>query len=117
MYHASLKMAPFEALYGKKCKTHVSWDKIEDREIIGLEILIEMEQQVKMICEHLKEAADRKKNYADLKRVDRKYELGEKVFLQVKPKKISITFSKATKLSAPYVGPFEINEIINPVAY
>ncbi|KAH9293928.1 hypothetical protein KI387_040867, partial [Taxus chinensis] len=31
-YHASLKMAPFEALRGRKCRTHVSWDNVEDRE-------------------------------------------------------------------------------------
>ncbi|KAH9296564.1 hypothetical protein KI387_040152, partial [Taxus chinensis] len=81
-YHASLKMAPFEALYGRKCRTPVSWDSIEDREVIGPEILTEMEQQVKLIRECLKEAADRQKSYADLKRVDRKFELGEKFFLR-----------------------------------
>ncbi|KAH9296204.1 hypothetical protein KI387_039792, partial [Taxus chinensis] len=69
-----------------------------------------MEQQVKMIHEHLKEVADRKKSYADLKRVDRKFELGEKLFLRVKLKKISINFGKAAKLSPHYVGPFEIVE-------
>ncbi|KAH9293018.1 hypothetical protein KI387_041778, partial [Taxus chinensis] len=77
-YHASLKMAPFEALYGRKCRTPISWDSIEDREVIGPEILMEMEQEVKMIRECLKEAVDRKKSYVDLKRVDRKFELGEK---------------------------------------
>ncbi|KAH9308606.1 hypothetical protein KI387_036517, partial [Taxus chinensis] len=62
--------------------TPISWDSIEDREVIKPEILTEMEQQVKMIRECLKEATDRKKSYADLKQVDRKFELGEKVFLQ-----------------------------------
>ncbi|KAH9294374.1 hypothetical protein KI387_040428, partial [Taxus chinensis] len=81
-YHASLKMVPFEELYGRKCRTPVSWDNIEDREVIGLEILMEMEQQIKMIWEHLKEAANRQKSYANLKRVDRNYKLGEKVFLR-----------------------------------
>ncbi|KAH9331251.1 hypothetical protein KI387_003359, partial [Taxus chinensis] len=71
-------MAPFEVLYRRKCRTPISWDNIEDREVIGPEILTEMEQQVKMIRECLKEAADRQKSYADLKWVDRKFELGEK---------------------------------------
>ena len=57
-----MKMAPFEALYRRKCRTQVSWDNIEEKEVIGPDILIEMEQQVKMIREHLKEASDRKKS-------------------------------------------------------
>ncbi|KAH9324265.1 hypothetical protein KI387_004443, partial [Taxus chinensis] len=57
-YHSSLKMAPFEALYGRKCRTPVSWDSVEDRVVIRPEILTEMEQQVKLIRERLKEAAD-----------------------------------------------------------
>ncbi|KAH9301929.1 hypothetical protein KI387_013512, partial [Taxus chinensis] len=59
-------MAPFEALYGRKYRTPVIWDNIEDREVIGPDILTEMEQQVKMIHECLKEAPDRQKSYADL---------------------------------------------------
>ncbi|KAH9310002.1 hypothetical protein KI387_037913, partial [Taxus chinensis] len=74
-YHASLKMASFEALYGRKCRTLVSWDNMEDRDVISAEILTEMEQQVKLICERLKETADRKKSYANLKRGDRKFKL------------------------------------------
>ncbi|KAH9311968.1 hypothetical protein KI387_027003, partial [Taxus chinensis] len=98
-YHASLKMTPFEELYERKCRTPVSWDSIEDREVIGPEILTEMEQQVKLIRECLEEVADRQQSYTDLKRVDRKFKLGEKVFLRVKLKKSSITFDKAAKLS------------------
>ncbi|KAH9303245.1 hypothetical protein KI387_014828, partial [Taxus chinensis] len=67
-YHSSLKMAPFEALYGRKYRTPISWDSIEDRVVIGPEILTEMEQQVKMIRERLKEVADRQKRYDELKR-------------------------------------------------
>jgi hypothetical protein len=45
-YHASLKMSPFEALYGRKCNTPVSWDNLADREVVGLELLKEMEDQM-----------------------------------------------------------------------
>ncbi|KAH9316999.1 hypothetical protein KI387_018768, partial [Taxus chinensis] len=60
--------------------TPVSWDNIENREVIGPKILTEMEQ-IKMIHERLKEEEDRQKSYVDLKWVDRKFELGE-VFLR-----------------------------------
>ena len=46
VYHASLKMSPFEALYGRKCNTPVSWDNLADRAVIGSKLLKEMEDQI-----------------------------------------------------------------------
>ena len=56
-YHYSLGMAPFEALYRQRCQTPISWDRVEDMFIVGLEMLREMEEQVILICSHLNEAA------------------------------------------------------------
>ena len=64
-YQSSIKMAPFEALYGRKCRTPVSWNRIEDRVIVGPEMLREMKEQVIQIRQRLKEANDRQKSYAD----------------------------------------------------
>lgn len=64
-FHASLGMAPFEALYRRKCRTPISWDKVEDRVVIGLEMLREMDDQMRLIKEKLKQAVDRQKIYAD----------------------------------------------------
>jgi hypothetical protein len=58
-YQASLKMSPFEALYGRKCNTTVSWDNLADRGVVGLEFLKEMEEKMLKIKHNLKVAQDR----------------------------------------------------------
>ena len=58
-HHSSIGMPPYEALYGRPCKTPLSWDRIEDRVSIGLELVKEMEQQVTLIRQRLREAQDR----------------------------------------------------------
>ena len=70
-----------------------------------------------MIRERLKVAADRQKSYADLKRKDFQYEIGEKVFLKVSPWKKVMRFGKNGKLSARFIGPYEMIEKVGPMAY
>eukprot|EP00253_Pinus_taeda_P017558 PITA_17558 len=78
-YHSSIGMPPFEALYSRPCRTPLSWDRLEDRVIIGPELIHEMEAQVRQIRQRLKEAQDRQKSYADAHRTDRRYEVGDQV--------------------------------------
>ena len=66
-------MTPFEALYGHKCHIPISWDRMENRIMIGPEMLKEMEEQMVMICSRLKEVVDRQKSYADKKRTFRQF--------------------------------------------
>ena len=61
-YHSSIGMPPFEALYDRPCRKLLSWDRLEDRVIIGPELIQEMEEQVKQIRQQLKEAHDRQKS-------------------------------------------------------
>ena len=98
-YQSTIKMAPFEALYDRKCRTPMSWNRLEDRIIVGPEMLKEMEEQIIQICQRLKEANDRQKSYADAKRTPREFSIGEKVLLRVKPQKSSIKFGKNAKLA------------------
>ena len=85
--------------------------------MIGPDLIQETEENVKIIREKLKVAMDRKKSYADMKRKDIRYEIGEKVFLKVSPWKKVMRFGKTGKLSLRFIGPFEVIEKVGPVAY
>jgi hypothetical protein len=84
---------------------------------VGLEAIQEMEEQMQTIRQRIKEAQDRHKSYVDAHRVDRSYEVGDRVFLRVKQHKSSIKFGKGAKLSPRFVGPFVIMERKGLVAY
>ena len=72
---------------------------------------------MKMIRERLKVATDRQKSYADMRRKDIRYEIGEKMFLKVSPWKKVMRFGKNDKLSPRFIGPYEVIEKVGPVAY
>jgi hypothetical protein len=110
-------MVPFEFLCRQPCRTPLSWDRLEDRVLVGPEAIQEMEDQIQTIIQRIKEAQDRHKSYVDVHRVDRSYEVGGRVFLWVKPHKSSIKFGKGAKLSPRFMGPFEVVERKGPVAY
>jgi hypothetical protein len=116
-YHASLKMSPFEALYGRKCNTLVSWDNPADRTVVGPELLKEMEDQMIKIKQNLKAAQDRQKSYADSNRTHREFKVGDHVFPKVKASRSSLKLGSCAKLAVRFCGPFEILERIGPVAY
>ena len=84
-FQSSIGMAPYEALYGRKCRTPLCWTELSEKKVIGPDLIQETEEKVKMIRERLKVADDRQKSYADMKRKDIRYEIGEKVFLKVSP--------------------------------
>jgi hypothetical protein len=116
-YQSTIKMALFEFLYGRPCRMPLCWDRLEDRVLVGLEVIQEMEEQMKTIWQRIEEAQDRQKSYVDAHRVDRSYEVGDQVFLRVKPHKSLIKFGKGDKISPRFVGPFEIVERKGLVAY
>jgi hypothetical protein len=107
-YQASLKMSPFEALYGRKCNTPVSWDNPTDKVVLGPELLKDMEDQMVKIKQNLKETQDRQKSYADKNKTAREFKVGEHVLLKVNPKKSSLKLGSCTKLAVRFYGPFEI---------
>ena len=82
-FQSSIGMAPYEALYGRKCRTPLCWTELSEKKVIGLDLIQETEEKVKMVREILKAATDRYKSHVDMKRKDIRYEVGEKVFLKV----------------------------------
>jgi hypothetical protein len=116
-YQASLKMSPFEALYGRKCSTSVSWDNPTNKLVVGPYFLREMEEQMIKIKQNLKAAQDRNKNYVDKGRTHREFKVGDHVLLKVKANKSPLKLGIFSKLAACYCGSFEILERICPIAY
>ncbi|KAG8473070.1 hypothetical protein CXB51_034991 [Gossypium anomalum] len=74
-YQTSLKMAPYEALYGRKCRTPLYWTELKENQIYGVDLVKETEEKVKVIRDCLKAASDRQKSYVDLKRKEIEYQV------------------------------------------
>ena len=116
-FHSSIQMAPYEALYGRKCRSPLCWDEVGESKVIGPEIIQEMKDQVQFIRTKMAEAQSRQKSYADTRRRDLSFEEGDWVYLKVSPMKGVKRFGKKGKLSPRYVGPFQIVEKVGLVAY
>ena len=116
-YQSSIGMTPYEDLYGRKCRTLVCWTKLKEYKEIGPDIVKDTEEKVWVIQQQLKTTSDQHKSYADLKRKDIEYEVGDKVFLKVSPWRKILRFGKKGKPSPRFISPYEILEKIGPVAY
>ncbi|GJT88312.1 putative reverse transcriptase domain-containing protein [Tanacetum coccineum] len=116
-YHSSVRCAPFEALYGRKCRSPIMWAKVGEGQLIGPELVQETTEKISQIKDRLKAARDRQKSYADKRRKPLEFSIGDYVMLKVLPWKGVERFRKKGKLAPRFVGPFEIIEKIGPVAY
>ena len=116
-FQATIGMAPFEALYGKCCRTPVCWSEVGEHRLMGPELVRSTNEAIQKIRARMQTAQSRQKSYADVRRKDLKFDVGEKVFLKVAPMKGVMRFEKKGKLSPRFVGPFEILERVGVVAY
>jgi hypothetical protein len=103
-YQESIKMSLFEALYGRKCNTPVSWDNPNDRKVVGTDLLRDMKDQIVKIRHNLKATQDKKKIYANKHRTPREFSVGDHVFFKVKPRRSSLRLGKCSKLEGRYYG-------------
>ncbi|GJU10841.1 retrotransposon protein, putative, ty3-gypsy subclass [Tanacetum coccineum] len=97
-YHTSIKAAPFEALYGRKCRSPICWAEV-DTSVQGPEIIHETTERIVQIKSHIQAARDRQKSYADVRRKPLEFQVGDKVMLKVSPWKGVIRFGKRGKLN------------------
>ncbi|WVZ63496.1 hypothetical protein U9M48_013123 [Paspalum notatum var. saurae] len=104
-YQASLKKSPFEALYGRRCRTPLFWNQTGEKQVFGPDLIRDAEQQIKM------------KSYADVRRRDLTFKVDDFVYLKVSPKRGIRRFNMKGKLAPRYIGPFKIVERKGEVAY
>ncbi|XP_027151965.1 uncharacterized protein LOC113752021 [Coffea eugenioides] len=113
-------MAPYEALYGRRCRSPIHWDEVGEKKVVdptAIPWIEEAQEKVKLIRERLQVAQSRQKSYADTRRKDLEFEVGDKVFLRIKPLKGGVVSKKGKKLKPRYIGPFEILKRVGLVAY
>ena len=110
-------MAHFEALYGQKCRTPLNWVEPRERRYYGIDFVTEVEEQVRIIQQHMKATQFRQKSYDDKRRRPIEFEVGDYVYLKVSPMKGVQWFGVKTKLAPRYVCPYKIIEQSGRIAY
>jgi hypothetical protein len=116
-YQECLKMAPFEVLYGRRCRTPLNWIEPGEKAIFGPDLIDEAEATVRRIQENLKDARSCLESYANKRRRPLQFEVGDHVYLKVSPMKGMKRFGMKVKLAPHYIGPFPILEKCGPMAY
>jgi hypothetical protein len=116
-YQESLKMAPFEVLYGHRCRTPLNWIESGEKVIFGPDLVKEAKATVHRIQENLKVAKSRQETYANKRCRPLEFKVGDHVYLRVSPKKGVKRFGVKGKLAPHYIGPFPILEKCGSVAY
>ncbi|GJY41954.1 putative reverse transcriptase domain-containing protein [Tanacetum coccineum] len=116
-YHISIKAAPFEVLYGRKCRSPICWAEVGDSQLTGPEIIHETTEKIVQIKSRIQAAHDFQKSYVDVRRKPLEFQVGDKVMLKVSPWKGVIRFGKRGKLNPCYIGPFKIIAKVGTVAY
>ncbi|GJU27709.1 putative reverse transcriptase domain-containing protein [Tanacetum coccineum] len=116
-YHSSVRCAPFEALYGRKCRSTIMWAEVGEGQLIGPELVQETTEKISQIKDKLKVVRDHQKSYADKRRKPLEFSVGDYALLKVLPWKGVVRFGKKGKLAPRFVRPFKIIEKVGPVAY
>jgi hypothetical protein len=116
-YQESLKMAPFEMLYGRRCRTPLFYSEAREQKVFGPDIFQEAEKQVCMVRENLRVAQSRQKSYADHRRRELSFKVGDFVYLKVSPMRGLRCFKVRINLASRFIEPFKILEKRGEVAY
>ena len=115
--HSSIGVSSYELLHGRKCRTPICWGEVGQRVLGSTEIVLKTMEMVQMVRERLITAQSRQKSYADKRRSDLEFQVGDYVLLKVSPWKGVIRFRKWGKLGPRYIGPYQVIARIGKVAY
>ena len=116
-YQASIQMAPYEALFGRPCRSPLCWTEVGESSITGPDLIRNTSEKVSLIRQRLLTAQSRQKIYVDVRCRPLEFVVGDHVFFKVIPKRGVVKFGKRGKLSPRFIGPFEILERIGTIAY
>ena len=116
-FHSSIGRAPFEALYGRRCKTPLCWYESGESALLGPDIMQDTTEKVEMIQDKMRASHSRQKSYHDKRRKDIEFQVGDHVLLRVNHVNGVECALKCRKLTPSFVGPFEIVEKFGAVAY
>jgi hypothetical protein len=116
-YQESLKMAPFQVLYGHRCRTPLNWIEPGEKVIFGLDLVEEAEATARRIQDNLKATKSRQQTYENKRHRPLEFKVGDLVYLRVSPMKGMKRFGVKEKLAPCYIGPFPILEKCGSVAY
>jgi len=110
-------MAPFEALYGRKCRTLLNLVEPGERRYYGIYFVNEAKKKVQIIQQHMRAAQSRQKSYSNKRRRPLEFKVGDYVYLKFTPMKKVQRFRVRSKLAPRYVGQYQISERKGPMAY
>jgi hypothetical protein len=110
-------MSPFEALYGRHCRTPLSWSESGEQVIFGPDIVTEAEEKVRQIRANILTVQSRQKSYTDKRRRPLEFEVEDHVYLQVSPMKRVRRFDIKGKLAPRYISSYQIIDKYGPTSY
>nr|GEW26585.1 putative reverse transcriptase domain-containing protein [Tanacetum cinerariifolium] len=110
-------VTPFEALYGRKCRSPICWAEVGDAQLTGSKIVHETTDKIFQIKKRIQATRDRQKSLADRNRKPAEFQVGDMVMLKLSPWKGVIRFGKRGKLNPRYIGPFKVLVKVGTVAY
>ena len=116
-YQANIRMAPYEALYGRPCRSPLCWTEVGESSITGPDLIGDTYEKVSLIRQRLLTAQSQQKRYVGVRRRPLGFEVSDHFSLKVIPKRGVVRFGKYEKLSPRFIGPFEILEKVDTVAY
>jgi hypothetical protein len=116
-FQATIGMAPYEALYGRKCRSPLYWDEVGESQLLGPELVQETKEKIALIRKRMLTAQSRQKSYEDKHPRELEFAVGDLVYLKVSPMRNVYRFGNKGKLSPRYVGPFQVLKKVSPLVY